>query len=210
MTLISLAIASVALAAILWSRAYWCAAGVACWIISVGAFNLWTLVLPIAPQEYGEIPAGYLAYVDHMIDGWRWWSFGLNAVVVLYSGVCFVMMTRITNTEFTKFAMDGGEHGVSVEADGRLISQRGDLLGSLTFGILFLTEAYALLFENLVCNWNDLMGSVLVVVWGANGASAVCARTVGEWSVWLPTVLTMLVFCWVATLAVRQRLYLIR
>lgn len=177
-TLYLLGGASIALAVILWSRAWWSAAGVACWILSVCAFNLFNLVQPL-PELTAEATASdaYRLQVDHMIDGWRWWAFGLNAVVVLYCGAVFAAMLCLR-----------------------------DFLGASTFGVVLVAESYALLFENLSCNWHDLMGSVLVQVWGTEASAYVCGRTVGEWSVWLPGVVTVLVFWWMATWAVRRRL----
>lgn len=177
-TLYLLGGASIALAVILWSRAWWSAAGVACWILSVCAFNLYNLIPPL-PELTGESTASevYRLQVDYVMTGWQWWSFGLNCVIVMWSTMALILALKLS-----------------------------DFLGKITFGVDCASEWYALVFENLSCNWHDLMGSMLVQVWGTEVARQVCARTLGEWTVYAPGILTVLAFSWIASLAVRRRL----
>ena len=59
-------------------------------------FNLFTLV-PAAPDLPGEPWANdlYKLQTDQLIAAWRWWSFGLNVVVVLYCGVAFALVLTV-------------------------------------------------------------------------------------------------------------------
>ena len=181
MTEISLGVAFIALLIISACREWGAAVGVACYIFSVVCFNLWTFVdipeaLPMVGTSEETVAwlESYEAHVNALVAAFKVWAFGLNAVLVLYVGIVFALIMR-----------------------------GGDFLAKIVFGMLFVSEAYALLFENLTCNWHDIVGSELARTWDG---SAACARTLHDAAVWLPTAIQCLFIAWVATLALRRYL----
>ena len=164
MTLFLAAVCVVLIGALIYGKASWQAVlALVCLVVSLGFFNLWTLV---------EIPEEEPERMNALIHAYDLWAFGLNAMLVIYSGVVVLFLWKPSGS---------------------------DTLTRLLWTVVAVAEGYTLIFENFNCNIlnRGLPGYELSQVWGSEVSVYACAREYGEVVVWAPTVVEVAVLVWI-------------
>lgn len=102
---------------------------------------------------------------------WEFWSLGLNGVLLMYLTFVVIFLFRPPHKD--------------------------DLLAKVIWGILLISEAWALGFENYVCNivYATPGSEVLAGMMGEQSIYA-CGRIYGDTIVWIPTALQIALMLW--------------